>query len=268
MRSFLLAFQFLTILPFGRGVAVCDEEIARSSGYFVIVGLVQGIALVGADYVAGMVFHPDLVTALVLLVLVLSNGGFHLDGLADTFDALAVKSTGDEETDRQKRLTIMKGSTSGPIGVTAIIFGLGLEYLALKNISNLSFFQYYAVLLLLPVFPKWVMVVSMFHGKPARKDGLGSIFVAGTGTRELAFSTSLLVLQLVLVRFLFVRFVPDGYEIFCAVLMGLLYVFALWWNRFLDRKTGGLTGDSVGALGEVSEILFLFMVILWSRLSI
>ena len=67
-----------------------------------LVGLLQGILLVLTDYVSGIFFHQDLVIAIVLLMLVLSNGGFHLDGLADTFDAIAVKSSGDFEKDKEK----------------------------------------------------------------------------------------------------------------------------------------------------------------------
>jgi adenosylcobinamide-GDP ribazoletransferase len=268
MQSILLAFQFLTILPVGKGLTVEGNALARSSAWFVLVGLTQGFAMVATGYLGGMVFDPGLVTALILLVLVLSNGGFHLDALADTFDALAVKSTGDGSVDMQRRLSVMKGSTSGPAGVASIVFALGLEYLALRNIAGLSSFGCYGALLLMPVLPKWVMVVSMFHGEPARKEGLGNLFIEGTGPRELALSSALLVALLFSIPVFAGRFVPGGYFFFCAALLAVLYLAALLWNSLFRRKTGGLTGDAVGALGEISQITFLLMVIPWLRLSI
>jgi adenosylcobinamide-GDP ribazoletransferase len=130
------------------------------------------------------VFHPDLVTGLILLVYVLSNGGFHLDGLADTFDAIAAKSEGTLNADKQKRLSILKDAATGPIGVTAIVFSLGLKYLSLNNLTHFSPFAYYSSLLLFGNL-KWTMVIS-FYGKPA-EDGLGCIFINKIG-REIVIS--------------------------------------------------------------------------------
>jgi adenosylcobinamide-GDP ribazoletransferase len=215
-----------------------------------------------------MVFNPDIVIALVLLVLVLSNGGFHLDGLSDTFDALASKSTGDAAADREKRLTIMKGSTAGPIGVTAIIFALGLKYLALVDISNFSSPACYSSLLLMPVLSKWTMVVSLYRGEPARQDGLGQFFISGTGFIELAVSTVQLVLVLALSGIAFRSCAPESFYLFYAGVLALLYLSSGIWVGYFKGKLGGLTGDTLGAVSEATEISFLLLVIMWSRLSI
>lgn len=268
MKRLLIAFQFLTILPIRTKMSVGEDDMAKSSSFFVLVGLFQGILLVAAAYILGTVFHPDLATALVLLVLVLSNGGFHLDGLADTFDAISAKSEGDIEKDRQRRLMIMKDGSSGPAGVTAIVFALLLKYLSLKNVSHFTFFTYYLILLLVPVISKWAMVVSMFHGKPARKDGLGRIFIGRIGSAGMVISTLLVFSLLALPSFLMSRYTTGNQLVFCILVPFLIYILCHIWVRFTNKKFGGLTGDSVGALGEITEIIFLLMVIIWSRLSI
>ncbi len=256
------------MIPLGPGITADEADLAKSSSLFVVVGVFQGVLLVAADYAFGSVFHPDLVIALVLLVLVLSNGGFHLDGLSDTFDALASKSTGDAAADRDKRLTIMRGGTAGPIGVTAIIFALGLKYLALVDISSFSPLACHSSLLLMPVLPKWTMVASMYRGEPARQDGLGQFFIAGTGFRELAFSTFLLMLVLAISGTAFRSFSPGSLCLFDAGVPALLYLACGIWAGYFKRKFGGLTGDTLGAVSEMTEISFLLMVIIWSRLSI
>ena len=266
--ALLLAFQFLTIIPVKKTLAGDEDDIAKSASVFVVVGFLQGILLIAADYVSGIFFHQDLVIAIVLLILVLSNGGFHLDGLADTFDAIAVKSSGDFKKDKEKRLSVMKDGSTGPAGVTAIVFILLLKYLALKNLSHFLPFTYYSSLLLMPVFSKWAMVVSMLHGRAAREDGLGKIFMNKTGFKEAAISTLLLILILILIQTLSSRYALGNQHVFYAILFGVLYSFCRISVYFFNKKFGGLTGDTLGAISELTEIAFLFMVIIWSRLSI
>lgn len=262
IRQILVAFQFLTIIPVKKDLAANENDIAKSASFFVLVGLFQGILLVSTEYLSGIFFHHELVIAIVLLMLVLSNGGFHLDGLADTFDALAVKG------DRVKKLAIMKDSTIGPIGVISIIFALALKYLALKNLSHLLTFTYYSALIMMPIMPKWAMVLSMFHGSPAREDGLGRIFINRIGVREVAVSTLVLFLVLTLPSVFFSRYMPNSQYIFYAVLLAAIYLLCRICVIFFNKKFGGLTGDTLGAISELTEIIFLLTVIVWSRLFI
>jgi len=267
MKKILLAFQFLTILPIKANIADTEADIAKSSSGFLVVGFTQGLLLVITDYALGIVFHHDLVIGIVLLVLVLSNGGFHLDGLADTFDAIAAKAESSQEADREKRLLIMKDSATGPIGVIAIVFALFIKYLSLRNLSFSAPFIYYSSILLMPVLSKWAMVVSMFYGKPAKKDGLGSLFINKIGFKELGVSTLILFLLLVLLEVLSKQYALNNHYIFYAISLIGLYILVRLFIRFFNKKFGGLTGDTLGAISEATEIIFLLMVISWSRLS-
>jgi adenosylcobinamide-GDP ribazoletransferase len=268
MKRFLIALQFLTIIPVKHKMAVNKADIAKSSSFFVVVGLIQGILLITTDYLAGRVFHPDLVTGIVLLVYVVSNGGFHLDGLADTFDALAAKSEGNPDADRQKRLSLLKDPATGPAGVTAILFSLGLKYLSLNSLANFLPFTYYSSLLLLPVIPKWTMVISMYHGKRARDNGLGSLFIHKIGLKEIGLSTMILSLLFVFPQLFFSDFIPERQYIFYIVLLITMYFLCRVWIQFFQKRFGGLTGDILGAVSEMTEVSFLLMVILWSRFSL
>ncbi len=266
LKSIFIAFQFLTIIPLKRNLTVSETEVKKSASFFVLVGLFQGILLIVADYIFNIFFHPDLVFGLVLLLLVTLNGGFHLDGLSDTFDAIAVKSSSNNELDIQRRLDVMKDSTSGPIGVLAIVFALAIKYLSLQNLPNFPYFVYYSSLLLMPVMSKWTMVLSMFYGRPARQNGLGKIFIGNIGLREVASSTVMLLLIIALLPFLFQRYMPENHYFFYPVMLLSLYLFVRMVVCFFDKKTGGLTGDILGAISEITEITFLLMVIVWSRL--
>jgi adenosylcobinamide-GDP ribazoletransferase len=267
VKRFLIALQFLTILPVKHTMAVNEADIAKSSSLFVLVGFLQGMLLIAADYIAGRVFHPDLVTGIVLLAYVVSNGGFHLDGLADTFDAIAAKSGGNPDIDKQKRLSVLKDPSTGPAGVTAILFSLGLKYLSLNSLANFLPFTYYSSLLFLPVIPKWTMVIAMYQGRRARDNGLGSLFIQNIGLKEVALSTIILSLLFAVPQFFFSDYIPDNQYIFYAVLLISMYFLCRIWIRFFHKKFGGLTGDMLGAVSEMTEVVFLLLVILWSRFS-
>ncbi|MBI4839110.1 MAG: adenosylcobinamide-GDP ribazoletransferase [Nitrospirae bacterium] len=266
-KKFLIALQFLTIIPVRIKTAVNESDITGSASAFIVVGIMQGLLLMTVDFIAGMVFHSDLVMGLTLFVLVVSNGGFHLDGLADTFDAIAVKSGGNPEIDRQKRLAVMKDGTIGPIGVIAIIFVLSLKYLSLKNLSNFLPFTYYSTLILLPVMPKWTMTIAMFYGRPAREDGLGRLFIGKIGFRAVAVSTLIFISILAVFHFFLGHYAPVNQYVFYAVSLIVLYVFSRASVGFFNKKFGGLSGDTLGAMSELTEITFLLMVIVWSQLS-
>lgn len=268
MRQFLLALQFLTILPVRVKGEISETEVARSSAFFVFIGLLQGIFLLILLRLGERLFHPDLTILIILFGMVISNGGFHLDGLADTFDALAVKSTGDFEVDKEKRLSVMKDSATGPIGVTALIFAILLKFFSLKNIAYLTPLLYYSSVLLMPVFSKWTMSVAMFHGKAARNNGLGKLFIGGITIRELLLSTFILFATCVLIYIFFEYYLPDGWLFFCVAMTGALYILTSLWLYICNKKFGGSTGDTLGALSEITEIVFLFVVIIWSRLFI
>ena len=265
MRQFLLALQFLTILPLKVNGTVTDKDMSGSTAFFPLAGAFQGLLAVCAALLAAAFFSPEITAGLVLLVLIVSNGGFHLDGLADTFDALAVKSCGDLAADRDKKLRVMKDSTTGAIGVIAIVMVLLLKFLFLNNVISSSLSPgRYAFLFLMPVFSKWGMILNMYHGTSARQDGLGRMFIENISL------AAVLPASLLLVLFYFAADRFYLYAIFGArtiklfiVLVIVFYAFCILSAKYFKNRFGGLTGDSVGATSEILEILFLLVTTLW-----
>ncbi|MFZ6016380.1 MAG: adenosylcobinamide-GDP ribazoletransferase [Nitrospirota bacterium] len=268
MKRILLAFQFLTIVPLRVGGEISEKEIGGASACFPLVGVFQGALLVAANFILKKVFPVELTNGLLVLLLVLSNGGFHLDGLADTFDAIGAKSECNTDIDIQKRLAIMRDSTIGPIGVIAIVLTLLLKFLALNSLSHSSLSIFHLSLFLMPILPKWTMVISMFYGKPAREEGLGRIFINRIGFKEIAISTIVLFVILIGLQVFFSHYMSDNQYIFYAILLVIMYFFSRMSVGFFNRKFGGLTGDTLGAISEITEITFLSMLLAWSRLFI
>ncbi len=264
MKSLLLAVQFLTIIPISVKGDVTQRDMARSAAFFPLVGALQGAIAATAALVAVRLFPPTIAGGLVLLVLTLVNGGFHLDALADTFDAIAVKSTGSEAQDRQKRLSVMKDSATGAIGVTAIVMVLLLKYLFIGPLfTKYGTWGAAYLLFLMPVFSKWAIMPALFHGNPAASGGLGRIFVEGMDGRTYLLSWLQLAVATLAATLLCPSLsVTAGINFFFLPCL-CLYAFSLLWVSFCSRKFGGLTGDTIGAAAEIADLLFLAIAFLW-----
>lgn len=270
MKPLVLAFQFLTIIPMRVTGNVSGREIAQSAVFFPVVGVFQGLlaVLVGAVFLR--VVTPEIAAGLILTALVVSNGGFHLDGLADTFDGLAVKSGGDREADRARRLAVMKDSSTGAIGVTSIVLTILLKYLLISSLlvrfpRPLAF----SALFLMPALSKWGMVIAMCCAKPARGDGLGRLFLDNMSAGTVLLSSLLTVMAGILPVVLNPgNFRPAGAPVLLFVLPIAGFLFSFVSARFCGRRFGGVTGDNFGAIGELSEIIFLMVVMIWFHVSI
>ncbi len=266
MGRLLLALQFLTIIPVSVKGNVSEKEIAQSAVFFPLVGAFQGLLALLSAMVCLNIFSPEITAGLIILILILSNGGFHLDGLADTFDAVAVKSTGNLASDIEKRLAVMKDSATGAIGVIAIILDILLKYLFIKNLLDMEYLSSqlhpFIFLLLMPVASKWSMTVAMFHGKAARKEGLGRIFIDNVNIKTVITSSLLLMALYIPASLGF--YGSSGLTLFITLIV-VLYIFSFMTVKFCGKKFNGLTGDNLGAISEVAEILFLIVVTIWLR---
>ncbi len=270
MIQLFLALQFLTILPVKVRGTLTEKDISGSVKFFPVAGAFQGLLAVCATLVSVNFFSSEITSGLVLLTFIVSNGGFHLDGLADTFDALAVKSSGDHALDRDRKLSIMKDSTTGAIGVIAIVMIILLKFLFLNNLLNTSQpDSSYVFLFFMPVFSKWTMVAVMYHGNPARQDGLGKMFIDNINLGKVIFASLSLVLFYAAAYMLYLhKAYGTASIILFFVLFAIFYIFSILSAKFFKKRFGGLTGDTLGAAGEISEILFLMVTSLWLQHSI
>ncbi|MBI4824459.1 MAG: adenosylcobinamide-GDP ribazoletransferase [Nitrospirae bacterium] len=267
MKRLMIALKFLTIIPLRKDMTVSVADIVKGIPLFPFVGLIQGILLVAMAVLSDMVLPSEITPAVVILVLVLLSGAFHLDGLSDTFDALAKRGV------REEKLMVMKDGRTGPVGVTAIVLTLMMKYLALNALSEYSL--YYFFILLMPVTSKWAMLIAMFHGKPAKDEGLGRLFIEGTGLRQLipAFLSVFFIVTLPVISGAILTLPQSMTQMEKALIlfigvMAVLYITSLLSVRFYRNRFGGLTGDTLGAIGELGELIFLFMAVIWSRLYI
>jgi len=256
MKKLLLAFQFLTIIPVRDFGEVDEQDMGRATIFFPVVGLVEGSLLAVLAVLLLKVFPPEVVNALLVLMLVIMNGGLHLDGLADTFDAVASRGNLD------RKLAIMKDSSTGPVGVIAIVMTLLLNYVLLNAVhAEAKGSMFFAVLVLMSLSARWTLLPAIYYSKSARQDGLGRMFIEHTGTKEFVIAT---VLTLFIVMGCSIIFSDINLFAFYGMLIfPVLYALSVMAVWFFNNHFEGLTGDSFGAVNEIARMTYLIVVLIW-----
>lgn len=261
----LLAIQFLTIFPVRVRGEVSEKDMVNSTIFFPLAGASQGLMIILTAALMSRYFDAAVVCGFVLLAHIISNGGFDLDGLADTADAVSVKSSGNAAADLEKRLLVMKDSTIGAAGATVIVISILLKFLLLSSLfhaAGRSFFL--AAIFMMTVFSKWVTVPAMLHSGSARKEGLGRIFIDNVRAGHLIGSTLVLLILFVVssVAVLQNRF-NAGYLFLFVLLVVSQYLLSVAAVQFFRKRFNGMTGDTLGALSETSEIIYLMAAYIW-----
>lgn len=241
LRRFLLAWQFLTVIPLGGRHEAAPWELARSMAWYPVVGLLLGALLAGADLLLSTVLARGVVDVLLVLLLVAVTGGLHQDGLADSLDGLAGGRT------PAARLAIMRDGRIGAIGATGLILDLGLRYAGLEALPPAARLP---VLLCLPAVGRMAMVIGAASAPYARPEGgLAAPFLSHLSRREVAWAA--LMAAGALLGLLGTAGAVGG--LLVAVLAGRLI------SRLSTKLCGGVTGDVLGATNETAEVAFLLV---------
>jgi len=235
----------LTTIPLpGRG-EVSPEDLGRSIVYFPVVGLIIGLLLVGLNLLLGLLLPVAVVNGLLVVFLVLITGALHLDGLADTCDGIAVGKTPEE------RWQVMHDSRAGSFGIVGVCCLLLLKYVALNNVSGDYLL---AGLVFMPVISRWAMVYAIFAYPYARPSGLGKAFKEAASWPTLVVATLItLAIAVVLARWV-------GLAIMLAIIVLAVWIMVAIMAAFLKRRFDGLTGDTYGAINEVTEVCVLILM--------
>ncbi|MEA9655292.1 adenosylcobinamide-GDP ribazoletransferase [Xanthomonas campestris pv. raphani] len=231
----LAAVGFLTRIPVPAWAFARPGAQARSLPWYPLVGLLLGVLLLALAWcLRGAA--PLLAAAIVLSSWVWLTGALHVDGLADSTDAW-VGGMGD----RARTLAIMKDPTSGPMAVTAVVLMLLLKCAALTTLLPAA----PAALWLAPLLARAAVVAAFASTPYVRAGGLGSA-LAGT-------SRTVCVLAVAAAVGVACMAGPARAALACTI---AALVFALWRRACLHRL-GGMTGDTCGALIELSETAML-----------
>jgi adenosylcobinamide-GDP ribazoletransferase len=220
---------------------------------------------------------PLLAAVLGVVALAALSGGLHLDGLADTADALGSRR------DRETMLRIMKQSDIGPFGVVSIVAVLLIDVAALTACIQAGF-GWQAILvaavasrLTLP----WSCRTTVVSARP---DGLGAMVAATVPTLAVAITTLLTLAATTALAWTSAGTaavdrtttqyaegtIPGALGTTGAHLLGAVLavvvaiIVGLLMIRTARRAFGGITGDTLGATVELALPAALLMLALSS----
>ena len=236
-----LALTTFTILPLRTGrvdrpaaaVAMSLAPVVGAALGAALAVVLLGVAMAGPALVAG---------ALTVATGALLTRGLHLDGLADTVDALGSYRRGPAALD------IMKKPDVGPFGVAALVLVLLVQAAVLAALSDRSWSAVVAGVVAATACGRLAVSWACRRGVPAaRPEGLGAL-VAGTVSRPV------LGVATVAVAALAVPAVPGRpWQGPLAVAVALTVELLLL--RHVVRRLGGVTGDVLGASVEITATL-------------
>ena len=243
MKSFFIALQFLSRIHVVTQTVWTEADFGRSVIFFPLVGTVIGAVLCLAYVGISLWFSQPYMAVLLVLCWLLVTGGLHADGLMDTADGLFSGRS------RERMLEILKDSCVGSNGVVAFVSCMALKVCFLANLPQQSVC---AALLAVPTAARFGVLIGIFQFPYARQQGLGQAFVQYAPRRALvkAFLCALLPLAVA------------GWS-YC-LLLGAVMLISLGLNTYIARRLGGVTGDTYGAVIELSEMLLLGLAFLAS----
>lgn len=270
MKDFLWTCSFLTIIPFNKKRDTVSPNIRNVLFWFPVIGLLIGFFLASIYFALVRFFPFSVADAIILIIYIFLTGGLHLDGLADTCDGIFGGK------DKENRLRIMRDSSIGSFGAIGLICLIGAKYLCFHSIFNEKYinsyfftslfgsysfhdhetqvvFQKCAALLIMPCIGRWAQTLGASTSKYARDNepGTGLLIVRDSKIIHLFFPT------IVTVCLIWYFFGLNG-----LVLFSIIGIILLILIRFFKSKIGGMTGDTLGAVNEMSEILFLAALLL------
>lgn len=270
MKGFLLLLSFMTRIPMPK-IDYDEEKLGKSMKLFPLVGIVIGFILLFFSIVFSYVLNNlsfsaflPIIILVVILTDLISTGALHLDGLADTFDGIFSYRS------KHKMLEIMKDSRLGSNGALALILYFLIKFVLLYSLLMEDQGETVFAVLTYPVVARLCSVISCASAPYARGSGMGKTFVDNTKTSGVVIATLITVVYSGAVLFYmmgsqFNYFLPldlfmksFGVNLLIIAILGL---FAFSFSKLIERKIGGITGDTLGALLEISSLVYLFLII-------
>jgi len=256
-RIFLTAIMFLTRIPVPAFAGYSADYLRQAPRYFPVIGWLVGAISAAFLLLFSRFVSVDAGVLAAILSGVFVTGALHEDGFADVCDGFGGGIT------KEKILTILKDSRIGVYGAIGLIGILGSKFVLLKELPGLaaapgliavpgsiamsgliaahSLSRLMAVLVMQTTGYAGDPLVSKSAGVAGRLPGGALIFAVLTGVAPFAL-------------------LPGHFWLVIVPVVVTTYGL----RSYFRRRIGGYTGDCLGAIQQVTEIVtYLGFVLVW-----
>ncbi len=250
LTYFCTAIMFFTRIPIPVKLEYSEEIMNQSQKYFPLVGAIVGGIGCFVYFVSQLFFSTEISLVISMISTVLLTGAFHEDGFTDVCDSFG-GGYGKEQI-----MTIMKDSRIGAYGVIGIILILLLKFLALNQIAYSSGTLIYAVILnghITSRFQAGTMIFTDLYVTDIDKSKSKPL-----ANKKLSYGAFFFTLLTTLIPyFLFKNWL-------FLLIIPLSHIGKLYLSWYFKKHIGGYTGDCLGTVQQICEVLFyLIVIILW-----
>jgi adenosylcobinamide-GDP ribazoletransferase len=256
-KLFCTALSFYTRLPVPASVHHQGRKLLPASiRYFPLIGWITGgmaaAVYTGAEYI----FGPGVAILFAMVTTILMTGAFHEDGFADVCDGFGGGWT------KEKILLIMKDSRLGTYGVTGLVLIMAIRFSLLQrimgNVAPLGWLTVSGLFIVAQSLSRFAAMTLIFN-----RDYVGIEESKASGAVEKGQLKNLFtggVFTLVPLLFLVLE---TSKPILAVIIIPVLAV-AFLLGRYFNKWIGGYTGDCLGAVQQVTEVVvYLSYVVLW-----
>ena len=259
-QYFLLAIGFFTRIPVPSQANFQESDLNHSVKYFPLIGLLVGILAALIYTIFGQIFPHSIAILASMAATVFATGAFHEDGLVDSIDGLGGGWR------REQVLTIMQDSRLGTYGAAALFFVLLAKFQLLssmnKDMIGLALVSAHPLSRLCAV---WLMAALPY----VKASGKSKPLATAISRKDCCIASLFgLLPTLALVWIIYVA-TQGFWQItlgYVCLLAGALGAGWWWWRALLVRKLGGYTGDTLGAMQQISEIMFYLASLAWLQM--
>lgn len=238
MKYFFLSLSFLSIIPVPQKF-LKDNNFHKIVSFFPLTGGFLGLVSYIFLYFFSFFLPKDISFLLAIFFYHILNGGLHLDGFADFFDAIF-----GAKKDKSRFKEILKDSRIGTMGTFALFlyFSLIIKITDLINPTMRLF-------IFLGMAGRVTIANTITFSRSLFEDGLGNFFIEKCGIKEFLNAN---------ISFLIVSFIL-GLKFFFLAL--IVIIFSLIFKYLIIKTFGGFSGDLFGAGCIITEMLVLLYLI-------
>jgi adenosylcobinamide-GDP ribazoletransferase len=219
----------------------------HASRYFPLVGLVVAGIAAAVYAAAAWVFPAPVAVLLSTAAGIYATGAFHEDGFADMCDGFGGGMT------RERVLEIMKDSRIGAYGAIGTICLLAVKCTALAMLPPAVAV---AALLLAHPLSRLAATSLIWRMEYARAEGKAKPMAQEMSGAEFFIACLCTALPAALLGAM--GWLP--WLAICAAVLAALAA-AIWLGRKFARRIGGYTGDCLGAVQQLAEVLIYLCVL-------